>query len=134
MLYQLSPRDTEVKRQKSQRRVWRKWEHRYVTGHQQAWAALQVLAAEPSELHFADQLREIAIEFSSTPDCSDKSEYIAQQRAEGKLLQFDLARLSEDESAILSEGLDAFIESRFVKFPGLGYDDLYPVCQRSWFM
>jgi len=107
-------KDMVTKRQRTLRRVWKKWEHRYVTSHLRAWAALQVLAAEPSELHFEDQLREIAVEFSSTPDCSDNSEYIAQQRADGKLMQFDLALLSADESAIVSQGLDAFIESRFV--------------------
>ena len=117
--------DMDTKRNKSIRRAWRKWEHRYVTAQQQTWAALQILATAPSELHFANQLREIAVEFSSTPDCSDNSEYIAQQRAEGSLLQFDLARLNEDEKLLFSLGLDDFIESRFVKFPGLGYDDLY---------
>lgn len=115
----------EAKRQKSSRRAWKRWRGRYVTVQQQMWMALQVLAAEPSELHFSHQLREIAVEFSSTPDCSDSSEYIAQQRAEGKLLQFDFARLQVDEAGLLAQGLDAFIESRFVKFPGLGFHDLW---------
>jgi hypothetical protein len=88
------------------------------------WMALQVVAAEPSELHFSDQLRDIAVEFSSTPDCSDTSEYIAQQRADGKLLEFDFSLLREDEASLVSQGLDAFIESRFVKYPGLSFLDL----------
>ena len=113
-----------TKKNKSFRRNWKKWEQRYCNLNQQMWLALQVLAAEPSELHFSAQLRQIAIEFSSTPDCSDTSEYIAQQRKEGELLQFDFASMKEDESRLVFLGMDAFLESCFVKFPGLGYDDL----------
>ena len=114
-----------TKRQRYLRRNLTKWKKRYLTVHQQMWMALQVLAAEPSELHFSDQLRDIAREFSSTPDCSDTSEYISKQRTEGNLLEFDFDRLWEDEAKMVSMGLDAFIESRFVKYPGLGFDDLY---------
>ena len=86
--------------------------------------ALKVLAEQPSDSGFSDQLRDIAKEFSSTPDCSDDSEYILQQQAEGKLLQFDTSHMQIDEEYLLSNGLDALIESRFVKYPGLTYDDL----------
>jgi len=113
-----------VQLQKARRRTWRKWEHRYMTVQRQMWMGLQVLAAPPSEVHFSDQLRDIAIEFSSTPDCSDTSDYIAQQRAQGELLQFDFSRLQEDETELSLHGLDAFIESRFVNFSGLSRQDL----------
>ena len=115
----------QAKRQKSLRHAWGRWERRYRTAQQQTWAALQVLASEPSELHFSDQLREIAAEFSATPDCSDTSEYIAQQRAEGKLMHFSFEQMKEDEAFIMTNGLEKLIESRFVKFPGLGYDSLF---------
>jgi len=96
-----------------------------MTDQQQMWMALQFLVAEPSELHFSDQLRDIAVEFSSTTECSDTSAYIDQQRKEGALLQFDFDLLHEDEAVLISQGLDSFIESRFIKYQGLDYDDLY---------
>jgi hypothetical protein len=55
------------------------------------WMALQVLTVQPNDLNFEKQLSDIADEFSTTPDCSDESAYIKQQRHEGKLLEFDFS-------------------------------------------
>ena len=110
---------------KFQRRTWRKWEHGYVTVQQQMWMALQVLTVKPNDLNFEKQLSDIADEFSTTPDCSDESAYIKQQRHEGKLLEFDFSQLIEDENYLMTHQLDELIESRFVKYPGLRYEDLW---------
>jgi len=69
-----------VKQQKFLRRRWRRWKQHYMTVQQQMWMALQILVAEPNELHFSEQLRVIAIEFSFTTECSDTSAYIDQQQ------------------------------------------------------